>query len=59
MSNYNYPSELCEYCACTDYGLAPVNTGPWNLCEDQWCEIAYKDWKEANPDDDRTLEEMF
>lgn len=27
-----YASVICEYCACTEYGESPVNTGPWNMC---------------------------
>lgn len=50
----NYLSKLCEYCKCTDYGLHLINTGYWNMCEG-----AYQDYKEDNPDDDRTVEEMF
>ena len=59
MKEYNYPSEICEWCRCTDYGCVNVNTGYWNLCEGQGCEYAYIDWKEANPEDDRKLEELF
>ena len=59
MRDYDYPSEICRYCKCTDYGCHPIGTGYWNLCEGQGCEEAYKYWKEENPDDDRTLEELF
>lgn len=59
MRNYDYPSEICLYCGYTDYGFAPINTGPWNLCEGRWCEEAYIKWQEDNSDDDRTFEELF
>lgn len=38
--------ELCEYCPCTDYGSAKVNTGSWNLCEGCRCEEAYQNYLE-------------
>ena len=59
MKNYNYTSEICEYCVCTDFGCAPVGTGPWNICEGCGCVEAYEDWKEDHPNDCRELEDMF
>ena len=59
MKDYNYSSEICSYCACTDYGFAPAGTGPWNLCEGVGCPDAYTRWKEQNPEDDRTFDELF
>lgn len=59
MRNCKYTSEICEYCPCTDFGSAAVNTGPWNLCEGARCIEAYDAWKEDNPDDCRELEEML
>ncbi|SNS20983.1 hypothetical protein SAMN05446037_100635 [Anaerovirgula multivorans] len=35
---------ICEYCICTDYGRARVNTGPWNLCEGRACDEAYENY---------------
>ena len=59
MRKCDYPSEICGYCACTDFGFASVNTGSYNLCEGRGCLEAYADWKEANPDDSREFEELF
>lgn len=59
MRNYDYSSEICEYCVCTDFGFAPVGTGYWNLCEGLGCMDAYTRWQEHNPEDDRTLKELF
>lgn len=59
MKDYNYSSEICEYCDCTEFGTYPVGTGLHNLCEGKGCEDAYKRYKEENPEDERTLEEMF
>lgn len=59
MNKHNYSSILCEYCPCTGYGDEPVNTGSWNICEGVGCEQAYDMYKDANPEDDRELEEMF
>ena len=59
MKDCSYPSEICDYCACTDYGTAPVGTGLHNLCEGIGCVEAYERYKEENPEDERELEEMF
>ena len=59
MAIYNYPSEICEYCICTDFGLYPVGTGLHNLCEGQGCVDAYENYIEEHPEDNRELEEMF
>lgn len=59
MKVYDYSSEICEYCVCTDFGCAPVCTGHWNMCEGQGCVDAYIRWQEENQEDDRELEEMF
>lgn len=59
MQRNDYPSELCNYCPFTDYGLYPLGTGPWNLCEGRFCEEVYEEYIEMNPDEDRSLDEMF
>lgn len=55
----NYPSEICEYCRCTDYGSASVGTGPYNLCEGAGCAEAYETWQEEHPDDNSTMQDLF
>ena len=37
MIRHNYPSEICDYCVCTDYGTQDVGTGLHNLCEGSGC----------------------
>lgn len=59
MKDYKYSSEICLYCAHTDYGCAPVNTGLHNICYGDGCEEAYSKWQEENPDDNREMEELF
>lgn len=59
MKNYDYSSEICNYCPCTDFGFAAVGTGPHNLCYGAKCEEAYENWKENNPEDCREFEELF
>lgn len=59
MNEYNYDSPICEYCPYTDYGSEPVGTNQYNLCEGVQCEEAYDNYKESNPDDERTLKQMF
>ena len=59
MTIYNYPSEICEYCACTDFGDCPVGTNQYNICEGAGCVNAYANWQEEHPEDERELEEMF
>ena len=59
MREYSYPSVICNYCAYTDYGGLPVGTGYWNLCEGRFCEEAYYEYKDKNPDDYSELEELF
>ena len=29
----DYPSVICNYCRYTDYGILPVGTAYYNLCE--------------------------
>ena len=59
MREYDYPSIICEYCWYTDYGCQPVGTGYWNLCEGQYCEETYEEYRDKNPDDTSKLEELF
>lgn len=58
----NYSSVICNYCVCTDYGNAPVNTGPWNICEGQGCEAALDLYNSSCADDEdkiKCLEDAF
>lgn len=57
----DYSSVICNYCTCTDYGSASVNTGPWNLCEGVGCEKALEAYNNDNSDEDKinSLEEAF
>lgn len=60
MSNkHNYPSVICEHCPYTDYGNEAVGTNQYNLREDVQCEEAFENYKEYNPEEERTLDEMF
>lgn len=34
---YNYPSPICEYCECTEYGLSPMPGYPTPSCEGMNC----------------------
>lgn len=59
---YRYESSICKYCALTDYGCAPVNTGPHNLCEGRGCEQALNDYNDNQADDEDkfdSIEEAF
>ena len=58
----DYPSVICEYCVCTDYGDAPVNTGLHNLCEGACCEVAlynYNDSRDNDEDKIASIEDAF
>lgn len=56
-----YSSVICEYCVCTGYGDAPVNTGPWNLCEGAGCELALATYNDGRPEEEqiKSIEEAF
>lgn len=57
-----YASVICNYCPCSDYGFASVNTGPWNLCEGAHCAEAleaYNDNQEDEEDKIKSLEDAF
>lgn len=58
---HEYSSVICEYCACTDYGGEPVNTGPWNICEGVGCELALDAYNDGRSEEEqiKSLEEAF
>jgi hypothetical protein len=56
MSKYEYPSILCEYCICTDYGHFPVGTNQYNMCEGRNCDSALDNYLEDNPDVDENVD---
>lgn len=58
----DYPSILCTYCRYTNYGESPCEYNSplgYHSCEGDYCEEAYEDYMCDNPDEERTLEEMF
>ena len=58
MSSNSYCSEICAYCPMTNFGDSNVNSAAYNLCEGRKCPEAYERYREDNPEDNRTLEEM-
>ena len=46
MPDYDYPWSICKYCRFTDFGYAPINTGPHNLCEGMGCDEAKERYEE-------------
>ena len=40
--------ELCDHCSFTEYGLIPVNTNQYNLCEGSCCDEAYMEYLDNN-----------
>lgn len=52
LSKEELAESLCEYCPLTDFGLARVNNGPWNLCEGYHCDVAYKNYVDNCEDDE-------
>lgn len=65
---YNYPSPICEYCECTEYGLSPMPgysifsyDGINSSCEGINCKKkALEKYNKENPDNAfNTIEESF
>ena len=57
----DYPSVICNYCRYTDYGILPVGTAYYNLCEGVCCEEALDTYNDAQKDEDKiaSLEDAF
>lgn len=61
MKEYDYPSVICEYCSCTEYGELPCEQTTPNgyiSCEGCNCEQALDLYNDSN-ENELTIEGAF
>lgn len=63
MSGYNYPSVICEYCSCTEYGEYPceiITPNGYSSCEGVGCELALDAYNDDIDNEEQlTIEDAF
>lgn len=45
ITKYEYPLEICEFCRFTEWGLEPLPSPPYHLCEGYGCKEAQEEFE--------------